>query len=43
MMLGPVEVRAAAAREQDMDFLRNMQTKDWVVAAIAFVAGAIIF
>jgi len=26
-----------------MDFIKNMQSKDWVVAAVAFIAGAIIF
>jgi len=26
-----------------MDFLKNMQQKDWIVAAVAFFAGAIIF
>jgi len=26
-----------------MDFLRNMQSRDWVVAAVAFFAGALIF
>jgi hypothetical protein len=26
-----------------MDFLKRMQAKDWMVAAIAFIAGAIIF
>jgi len=26
-----------------MDFIRNMQPKDWMVAAVAFLAGAIIF
>lgn len=26
-----------------MDFIRDLQTRDWVVAAIAFVAGAFIF
>ena len=30
-------------REQDMDFIRSMQAKDWMIAAIAFVAGAFIF
>ena len=29
--------------EAAMDFVRNMQQKDWVIAAIAFIAGAIIF
>ncbi|HEY5723211.1 MAG TPA: hypothetical protein VIT45_12900 [Allosphingosinicella sp.] len=29
--------------EAEMDFVRNMQQKDWVIAAIAFIAGAIIF
>jgi len=26
-----------------MDFLRRMQPKDWTIALVAFVAGAIIF
>jgi len=26
-----------------MDFLKNMQQKDWLIAVVAFVAGAIIF
>jgi hypothetical protein len=29
--------------EAHMDFVRNLQTRDWVIAAIAFVAGAFIF
>ena len=30
-------------KEQQMDFFKNMQQKDWIIAAVAFVAGAIIF
>jgi len=26
-----------------MDFVRNMQAKDWTIAAIAFIVGAILF
>jgi len=26
-----------------MDFIRRMQAKDWTIALVAFVAGAIIF
>jgi len=26
-----------------MDFFKSMQPKDWMVAAVAFLAGAIIF
>jgi len=26
-----------------VEFIRNMQTKDWVIAAAAFFAGALIF
>jgi hypothetical protein len=26
-----------------MDFFRNMQPRDWMIAAAAFVVGAIIF
>jgi hypothetical protein len=29
--------------EVEMDFVRNLQPRDWVVAAIAFIAGAFIF
>lgn len=29
--------------EVEMDFVRNMQSKDWIVAAVAFVAGAFFF
>jgi hypothetical protein len=29
--------------EADMDFMRNIQSRDWVIAAIAFIAGAIVF
>ena len=27
----------------EMDFIRNLQPKDWMIAAVAFFAGAIIF
>jgi hypothetical protein len=30
-------------KERIMDFLRTMQAKDWMIAAVAFIAGAIIF
>jgi len=26
-----------------MDFIRRMQPKDWTIALVAFIAGAIIF
>jgi len=26
-----------------MDFIRNLQPKDWMIAAVAFFAGAFIF
>jgi len=26
-----------------MDYLRKMQPKDWTIALVAFIAGAIIF
>jgi hypothetical protein len=29
--------------EAEMDFVRNLQQRDWVIAAIAFIAGAFIF
>jgi hypothetical protein len=29
--------------EDEMEFIRNIETRDWVIAAIAFVAGAFIF
>jgi hypothetical protein len=31
------------AEEDEMDFFRTMQAKDWMIAAVAFVAGAFIF
>lgn len=33
----------AGSEEDDMEFIRNIETRDWVIAAIAFVAGAFIF
>jgi hypothetical protein len=32
-----------ARRSRLMDFIRRMQGKDWTIALVAFVAGAIIF
>jgi len=29
--------------EDRMEFFRNMQPRDWMIAAAAFVVGAIIF
>jgi hypothetical protein len=29
--------------EDEMDFIRTMQAKDWMIAVVAFVAGAFIF
>jgi hypothetical protein len=29
--------------EEQMEHLKNMQPRDWMIAAIAFLAGAIIF
>lgn len=26
-----------------MDFIRSMQSRDWAIAAVAFIVGAIIF
>jgi len=26
-----------------MDFIKSMQSRDWVIAAVAFVVGAIVF
>jgi len=26
-----------------MDFIKSMQQRDWIIAAVAFVVGAIIF
>jgi hypothetical protein len=31
------------AVEDRMDFLRNIQPRDWMIAAVSFVVGAIIF
>ena len=30
-------------KEVEMDFIRNLQTRDWVIAISAFVAGAWLF
>jgi hypothetical protein len=30
-------------KERVMDFIRSMQTKDWIIAGVAFLVGAIIF
>jgi hypothetical protein len=35
--------RQYTKRRPEMDFIRNMQSRDWVIAAIAFVGGAFIF
>jgi len=32
-----------ATRSLAMDFLRHMQPKDWTIAVVAFVVGAIVF
>jgi len=29
--------------EVEMDFIRNLQTRDWVIAIGAFIAGAWLF
>lgn len=31
------------AEDSNMDFFKTMQTRDWVIAAVAFLIGAIIF
>lgn len=33
----------AKIEEVEMDFIRDIQARDWMIAAIAFVAGAFIF
>jgi hypothetical protein len=33
----------ARIEEVEMDFIRDIQARDWMIAAIAFVAGAFIF
>jgi hypothetical protein len=30
-------------KDGPMDFLKRMQPKDWMIAAVAFIAGAIVF
>jgi hypothetical protein len=30
-------------RRPEMDFIKSMQSRDWVIAAIAFIGGALIF
>jgi hypothetical protein len=32
-----------AAKERPVDYFKTMQPRDWMIAAIAFLAGAIIF
>jgi hypothetical protein len=39
----PYGIRTAQEGRSAMDFIKNMQSRDWMIAAIAFVAGAIIF
>jgi hypothetical protein len=29
--------------EEDMEFMRSIEARDWIIAAVAFVAGAWIF
>ena len=29
--------------EEDMEFMRSIEVRDWIIAAVAFVAGAWIF
>jgi hypothetical protein len=36
-------VANTVAQEAGMDFIKSMQSRDWVVAAVAFIAGALIF
>ena len=38
-----MRVKPGASVEEDMDFVRNMQARDWIIAAVSFVAGAFIF
>jgi len=33
----------ARSEEDEMEFIRNIQARDWVIVAVAFVAGALIF
>jgi len=32
-----------ANQEEDMEFMRSIEARDWIIAAVAFVAGAWIF
>jgi len=34
---------AIPSKEDDMDFIRAIEAKDWIIAVVAFVAGAFIF
>ncbi len=40
-MIGPPSFRRQ--KEYVMDFIKSMQQRDWIIAAVAFLAGAIIF
>jgi hypothetical protein len=33
----------ASAKESAMNYIKTMQPRDWMIAAVAFLAGAFIF
>jgi hypothetical protein len=43
LLLASVLPISYTQKERPMDFFRSMQPKDWMIAAVAFFAGAIIF
>jgi hypothetical protein len=36
-------IQQGHGKETEMDFIKDIQARDWMIAAIAFVAGAFIF
>ncbi len=41
--IGPYYLRNTPIEEIAMVFIKAMQQRDWIIAAVAFVVGAIIF
>jgi hypothetical protein len=41
--LRPVAPDRFVERSSKMDFIKSMQPRDWMIAAVAFIVGAIIF
>jgi hypothetical protein len=41
--MSPSYLDNTATGKGAMDFIKRMQPKDWLIAAVAFIAGAIVF